>query len=182
MSAKPKVSCLVLSSASLLIVPWATMADSPPLAARATPVATPAQAAPLPQLALPPAAIQALRGLPAFEPGLWEFRRTVESAARPTDPDTVTKCSDPLSDIRRKMTEMMRKGCRIQGMTYVGNRLHSSWSCLVEDGAVAVSNLITADTPTSYQDVNEARYEQKSTRSVVTAKRVGACPAAEPAK
>jgi hypothetical protein len=123
--------------------------------------------------------MQVLSQLPAFEPGLWEFHRTVESAASPTEPDQITKCSDPLNEIQRKMMEMMRRGCRIQGMTHNGNHFQSKWSCPVEDGAVSVSNLITADTPTGYQDANEARYEQKTTRTVVVAKRIGDCSPAD---
>jgi hypothetical protein len=119
----------------------------------------------------------ALNELPAFEPGLWEFKRTVESVAQPgTRPDTVRRCSDPRRDIRQKMTAMMSKGCRIVGMTHNGNRYRSKWSCMVEDGAVEVSNLIVADTTTAYQDVNESHYGQKTTRSVVEATRVGDCP------
>ena len=103
----------------------------------------------------------------------------MESAASPTEPDKITKCSDPLNYIRRKMTEMMGKGCRIQGMTHNGNHFRTNWSCLVEDGSVSVSNMITADTPTAFQDVNEQRYEQKTTRTVVVAKRIGDCSPAD---
>ena len=117
--------------------------------------------------------------MPAFQPGLWEYRRTVESAAHPdAQPDTVRKCSDPLNDIRRKMTEMLGKGCRLIGIKHTGNRFHSSWSCAIQDGIVSISNLITTDSPTSYEDVNESRYFEKSTRSVVVATRVGDCAAA----
>jgi hypothetical protein len=168
-------------AAALALSAGRGLAADPP-AAPTQPGAPPHTQAPGPPtaLGLPRGAVMALQQMPAFQPGLWEFRRTVESAANTAataaQPNTVRKCSDPINDIRKKMTEMIGKGCRITGMTHNGNRYRSNWSCMVEDGAVAVSNLIIADTTTAYQDVNESRYGQKTTRSVIDATRVGDCP------
>src|SRR5579862_2347402 len=161
----------LLSALAVVLAATNTAGAADPPASRQPPTA--AAPAPSTPLGLPPGAVMVLKEMPAFQSGLWEFRRTVEGAATAAaQPDAVRKCSDPINDIRRKMTEMMGKGCRLTGMTHNGNRYHSSWSCMVEDGSVAVSNLIIADTTTAYQDVNESRYGKKTTRSVVDATRV----------
>lgn len=153
-------------------------AQSPPPPAPGNAAAAPRAGSPVEGLALPAGAIQTLEQLPAFEPGLWEFRRTIQIGPHATDqPDVVSRCTDPRNDIRKKMTEMMGKGCRITGMWHSGDRFRAKWSCGVEDGVVSIVNVMTVAGTTGYEDVNETSYQQKSTRTKVTAKRVGDCPA-----
>lgn len=70
---------------------------------------------------------------------------------------------------------MVQGGCRLVDVTHKGNGFHTTWNCPVGDGDVSVSNSITADGPTSYQDVNETRHGEKTTHSVIVATRMGDC-------
>jgi hypothetical protein len=171
------LTAVFLLTLTVVLAPTAT-ADGGPTAAQPTdPSHTTPQGPSSPALALPPGAVKTLAELPAFEPGMWEFRRTVELGTHPGNhPDRLSKCSDPLNDIRQKMTEMSRKGCRIVGTSHLGSKFRSTWSCAYGDGVVSVSNVITAESATHYEDVNETRYGEKTTRTVVVATRTGDCP------
>jgi len=49
---------------------------------------------------------------PVFQPGLWEYRRTLvsEKSAKP-QVSTVRKCADPGADIREKMAALRKENC-----------------------------------------------------------------------
>lgn len=186
MSYKPTIVRLVALAVLVALAPGRlTSAADPPApstpaapSTHAKPAARPAPASP--QLSLPPAAVAMLDEMPVFQPGLWEYRRTVLSARAPAgEPDAVKKCSDPSSEIREKMTEMTGKGCRILDMKHLGNRFRSRWSCMMDEGMLDISNVIRAEGPTHYEDENESRYSDKMTHTVVVAKRIGDCPSAE---
>jgi len=171
------LTAVFLLTLTVVLAPAAIAGGAPPAAQPTDPARTTPQGPSSPALALPPGAVQTLAELPAFEPGMWEFRRTVELGTHPgNQPDRLSKCSDPLNDIRQKMTEMSRKGCRIVGMSHLGSKFRSTWSCAYGDGVVSVSNVITAANTTHYEDVNETRYGEKTTRTVVVATRTGNCP------
>jgi hypothetical protein len=119
--------------------------------------------------------------LPAFQPGLWEYRRQVLLAANPRAQESnVRKCSDPSSEIRQKMLELKQKGCQFSALTPKGNQYRSSWTCPVPGGVVVDRNVVTVKSETSYQDDNEVRSSGQLTRSTVMATRVGDCPAPGP--
>jgi hypothetical protein len=174
------LAAVFLLTLTVMAAPAAPTDDPASGAQPANPSRATPQGPSSPALALPPGAIQTLGELPAFEPGLWEFRRKVEVGAPPAgQADRVSKCSDPRNDIRPKMTQMAGKGCRILGTTDLGHHFRTAgWSCVIEDGVVSVSNLITVVNTTSYEAINETRYGAKTNRTVVVATRVGDCPAA----
>ena len=119
--------------------------------------------------------------LPAFQPGLWEYRRQVLRAANPKPQESnVRKCSDPSSEIRQKMLELQQKGCQFSALTPKGNQYRSSWTCPVPGGVVVDRNVVTVKSATRYQDDNEVRSSRQLTRSMVVATRLGDCPAPEP--
>jgi hypothetical protein len=118
--------------------------------------------------------------LPAFQPGLWEYRRQVLLAANPKAQESnVRKCSDPSSEIRRTMLELQQKGCQFSSLAAKGNQYRSSWTCPVPGGVVVDRNVVTVKSETSYQDDNEVRSSGQLTRSTVVATRLGDCPAQE---
>lgn len=148
--------------------------DAPVPAARRTTAAA-APVAP-PSVALPRTAATMLQEMPAFQPGVWTYHRSVEgSTTAAAEPNTLRKCSDPISDFRRNMTRMIQQGCRLIDGIHKGNDFHTTWTCPVGDGNVSVSNLITADGPTRYQGVNETRHGDKIARTVIVATRMGDC-------
>ena len=119
--------------------------------------------------------------LPAFQPGFWEYQRTVMTAAKP-DPQhsSVRKCSDPTNEIKQKLTELQRKGCQFSPVMVRGNQYFSTWRCPASSGQLIDRNVVTVISFTSYQDQNEVRSGEHVSRSTVVAKRVGECPASTP--
>jgi len=132
--------------------------------------------------AVPPAAAASpttvSAALPAFQPGLWEYRRTMTGGQRgKPQVATVQKCSDPTKEIRDRMTSLTQKGCQFAPLKKQGDRYLTSWVCPTASGVVSFRNLVTVLSATSYEDSNEARHAQLVTHSVVDAKRLGDCPA-----
>ena len=117
--------------------------------------------------------------LPAFQPGFWEYQRTVSTMAKP-DPQhsSIRKCSDPTNEIKQKLTELQHKGCQFSPVTVRGNQYFSTWRCPASSGPLVDRNVVTVISFTSYQDQNEVRSGEHVSRSTVIARRVGECPAA----
>ncbi len=115
--------------------------------------------------------------LPAFQPGLWEYQRSLVSAAHDTPRQaTIKKCSDPSEEMRKKRLELKQKGCRFSPTVHTGNSYSASWTCPAHGGVVAMSQVITVTSDSSYEDANEARFEDQVMRTRIVATRVGACP------
>jgi hypothetical protein len=159
-------SCPAFLGMSLLL---AQLAGAVPAAAE-TPSAT---AAPASQ---PAKAVD----LPAFQPGLWEYQRTVLTTAD-TNPrkSSVRKCSDPTSEIRRKLDELRQKGCQLSGPKSWGNRYQSTWRCPSASGPLIVRDTVTVNSETSYQDDNQINAGARITRSTIVANWLGNCPLSE---
>jgi hypothetical protein len=138
-----------------------------------------AQNAPAPGPAPPSAraATAVPSGLPAFQPGLWEYRRTMMSGER-GKPQTaiVKKCGDPSSDIQQKLADLKQKGCRFTPLARSGNLYQSSWICPATDGFVATRDALTVKSAVSYEDDNESHLGQRTVHSKIVATRLGECP------
>jgi Protein of unknown function (DUF3617) len=116
--------------------------------------------------------------LPAFQPGMWEYRRTQLTVGR-NKPQTTTvrKCSDPTSDIRKKLVDLEQRGCRFAPMSHSGNRYVMGWMCPTgNDRSVTFHDVLTVTSTQSYQDSSEAHQEQQVVHSEIVAIRIGKCP------
>jgi hypothetical protein len=121
-------------------------------------------------------------GLPAFRPGVWEYHRTQVSSAGGT-PQTVTlrKCSDPSAEFKQKLAQLKQKGCVFSPLKQSGQRYEASWRCAAPDGSVvAMRDIITVNSGTSYVNESEARASRRVTQSTIVATRQGDCPASAP--
>lgn len=118
--------------------------------------------------------------LPAFQPGLWEYQRTVMTAAesRPQH-SSIKKCSDPSQEIKQKLAQLQHKGCQFSPVTVRGNQYLSTWRCPASSGQLVDRNVVTVISYTSYQDDNEVRSGEHVSRSTVMARRFGECPATD---
>ena len=115
--------------------------------------------------------------LPAFQPGLWEYQRTVLTAADPKpQKSSIRKCSDPSSEIKQRMSELQRKGCQFSPLLTRGKQYLSTWRCPVSSGALIDRNVVTVHSDVSYQDDNEVHAGEHMSRSTVVANRLGECP------
>lgn len=132
----------------------------------------------VPLLPAPAPAPAAAAELPAFQPGLWEYERTVLTAANPKPQKTsLRKCSDPSREIRQRKSELQLKGCEFSPVLARGKQYLSTWRCPVGGGALIDRNVVTVNSTTSYQDDNVVHAGEHTSRSTVIANRVGECPA-----
>jgi hypothetical protein len=119
--------------------------------------------------------------LPALKPGMWEYRRTQLSVGRDKpQTTTVRKCSDPTSEMKKKLADLEQRGCRFAPMSHSGNRYVLSWMCPTSnERTVTFHDVLTVTTAESYQDSSEAHQEQQVVHSEIVAVRIGECPVKE---
>jgi hypothetical protein len=116
--------------------------------------------------------------LPPLRPGLWEYRRTVYTAADSKPRKTTFQvCADPNAEIRERLETLRRKGCVFSPVLTRGKQYQSSWRCPVSSGVLVDHNIMLVADDSSYQDDNEIRSGEHFTRSRLVATRVGECPA-----
>jgi hypothetical protein len=125
----------------------------------------------------PGVALSPSMGLPAFQPGMWEYRRTlVSTGSGQPQMSTVKKCADPTADIQQKMAELRKKNCQFATPRRIQDHYVSNWVCPTPNGPARFHDVLTAKDTIAYQDVSEARVAQRITRSSIEAVRIGACP------
>jgi hypothetical protein len=130
-----------------------------------------------PPLATPASQPAKTAEVPAFQPGLWEYQRTVLSTAdaRPQT-SSVRKCSDPTSEIRQKLDELQHKGCQFSRLPSRGGHYQSTWVCPSSSGPLVVRDTVTVNSANSYQDDNQIKAGPRVTHSTLVANRLGDCP------
>jgi hypothetical protein len=130
----------------------------------------------------PPATAPALQpatgaGLPTFQPGLWEYQRTVLNMGDVhPQKSSVTKCSDPTGEIRQKLDELKHKGCQFSRPPSRGNHYQSIWKCPSRSGLLVVRDSVTVNSSSSYQADNQIKAGGRITHSTIVATRLGDCP------
>jgi hypothetical protein len=118
--------------------------------------------------------------LPAFQPGLWEYQRTVLNIGDVhPQKSSLRKCSDPTSEIRLKLDELKHKGCQFSQTLSRGSHYQSTWRCPSSSGPLVVRDTMTVNSTSSYQDDNQIKASGRITHSVTVANRVGDCPASQ---
>ena len=117
--------------------------------------------------------------MPQFRQGLWEYRRTrINSAGGKPQTATVRKCADPTAEFKRKLAELQGRGCVFKPLRRDGQRYEASWSCSAPDGGVlAMRDIITVLSDTSYRNESEAFVSHEATHSTIVAIRLGECSA-----
>jgi hypothetical protein len=117
-------------------------------------------------------------GLPAFRPGLWEYRRTqISSAGGKPQTATIRKCTDPSAQFRQKLAQLKQRGCVFSPLKQIGRQYEAKWRCSAPDGAVlAMRDTITVNSESSYLNESEAFVSHEATHSTIVATRQGDCP------
>ena len=115
--------------------------------------------------------------LPGFQPGLWEYKRTLMSDgwAKP-QVSTIKKCTDPTTDMREKFADLRKKSCHFEPLKRNNDRYLSSWLCQTPSGAMRFRDVLIAKDLTSYEDLLETRSGQHMTQQRIEARRLGECP------
>jgi Protein of unknown function (DUF3617) len=117
--------------------------------------------------------------IPGFQPGLWQYRRTLISvpAGKP-QVTIVKKCTSPSADIEQKMAQLRKKSCQFTTVRREHDHYVSSWVCPTPSGAMRFRDVLSAKDATAYEDVSEARLGQHVTQQRIEATRLGDCTAA----
>jgi hypothetical protein len=131
-----------------------------------------------PPPAVPAAAPQATAvELPSFQPGLWEYRRTlVRGDTAKAQVTTIKKCADPAAEMREKIEDLRKKNCQFTPLRRNQDHYLSSWTCPTPGGPMRFRDVLIAKDASSYQDVSETRSAQRATQQKIEARRLGECP------
>ena len=114
--------------------------------------------------------------VPRFEPGLWQYRRTVMGDDSPARKISVLrKCADPSTEIRRKMADLEKRSCQFAPLAHRHNRYLSSWTCPTPLGPTRFSAVLIVRGSAGYTDLSEMRSAQHSARQRIDAVRIGEC-------
>jgi hypothetical protein len=125
-----------------------------------------------------PATATAAVELPFFEPGLWEYRRTVVKDDSPgRQISMLRKCADPSTEIRQKMAELGKRSCRFAPLAHRQHRYISRWTCPTPLGPTRFRAVLIVRSPKGYTDLSEMRTTEHVARQRIEAARIGECPA-----
>src|SRR5215469_3946717 len=120
-----------------------------------------------------PAAVE----FPYFQPGLWEYRRTlVKDKSRSPLVSMLRKCADPSTEIRKKMRDLSERSCRFAPLAHRRGRYISSWTCPTPLGPTSFRAVLIVRGAVGYTDVSEMRTAEHVARQRIEAARIGECP------
>ena len=144
--------------------------------ARATPLPSPE-----PHSHKPVASDTAAVALPVFQPGLWQYRRTVMNNDSPRPQvSMLRKCADPTTEIREKMAQLESRSCRFAPFSLRYGRYYSSWTCPTPEGPTRFRAVLIVRGAAGYTDLSEMHSTQHRARQTIEAQRIGECPASRP--
>ena len=130
-----------------------------------------------------PTTMAAAADLPLFEPGLWEYRRTVMKDGIPSPQvSMLRKCADPTTEIRTKMADLGKRSCRFAPLKHRLHRYFSSWICPTPLGPTRFRAVLIVRGTAGYTDLSEMRTTEHVTRQRIEAARIGECPANGPGR
>ncbi|HTL91315.1 MAG TPA: DUF3617 family protein [Steroidobacteraceae bacterium] len=116
--------------------------------------------------------------VPFFEPGLWEYRRTVVKEGSPgAQISMLRKCADPSTEIREKFVELGKRSCRFAPLAHRHHRYISSWICPTPLGPTKFRAVLIVRGAAGYTDLSEMRTTEHVARQRIEAARIGECPA-----
>jgi Protein of unknown function (DUF3617) len=116
--------------------------------------------------------------LPKFQPGLWQYQRTLTTGSGKPQVTVVKKCTSPSAEIEKKMTALRGKSCRFTAVRRENDHYVSGWMCPTPSGPMQFRDVLSAKNATAYQDVSEARLGQHVTQQRIEATRLGDCTVA----
>jgi len=119
--------------------------------------------------------------LPAFQPGLWEYRRTVVKDDSPGPQiSMLRRCADPSTEIRQQMTQLEHRSCKFAPLARRRGRYFSSWVCLTPEGPTRFRAVLIVKNASRYTHLSEMRSAQHLARQRIEAARIGECPESGP--
>lgn len=119
--------------------------------------------------------------VPFFQPGLWEYRRTVtKDDSRGPQFSLLRKCADPSTEIRQKKADLGKRSCHFAPLAHRKGRYISSWTCPTPLGPTSFRAVLITRGAVGYTDVSEMRTRDHIARQRIEAIRIGTCPESGP--
>jgi hypothetical protein len=113
--------------------------------------------------------------LPAFKPGVWEFRRSVDSGDGKPAVLTNQKCTSPTDDMNKKTESLATSGCEASPVSRSGNIYNFSFKCKIQGVPIESKSVITVENDSAYKVDVESTQGGKTTREQLAARRLGDC-------
>jgi hypothetical protein len=117
--------------------------------------------------------------LPTFQPGLWEFKRTLANSAGKPQVSSIKKCTNPTADIEQKFSLLSKQHCRFTPLRREHDRYASSWVCPMPQGAASFRSVLTVKGATGYEEATESRLGDRVNQQKIEAQRIGDCALAQ---
>lgn len=115
--------------------------------------------------------------LPVFKPGLWSFSLSVNHyGAKEPQVRTMTRCADPIEEIRQKWQSLATQSCQFSPVSRDGSRYSYSAACDKQGHRISMRSVILAEGDDSYRVDTESHTPTQASREIVVARRVGDCP------
>ncbi len=115
--------------------------------------------------------------LPVLTPGMWEFKRTVESlgaGGKPTNVET-RQCTDPTADMRKSNDMLAKQGCRFSPISRSGGTYAFTSDCQIQGVRYQSRSVITVESGSAYRVDVTSSGSGPSTKELLVAKRTGDC-------
>lgn len=114
--------------------------------------------------------------MPKLRPGMWHFKRTVGKKLI-----DVSKCGDPVADMRNQNVMLQKIGCRFFPVTNLGNTYTFKAECTMANPAGGTikshsTSVMTVESQDSYRMQVDIVSSGKASRETLVAKRTGDCP------
>jgi hypothetical protein len=120
--------------------------------------------------------------LPAFKPGMWEFKRTIEGQGAGGKPQNLEnrKCADPTADMKKMNDMLARQGCKFSAISRSGSTYSFSSDCRIQGTQYQSRSVIMADGGSAYRVEVTSTGAGPATKELLVARRIGECQSRQP--
>jgi len=108
---------------------------------------------------------------------MWEFKRTVEGQGAGGKPVSLNnkKCTDPSADMKHMSELLTKQGCKVSAVSSTDNTHSFTSSCQVQGVPMQSRSVMTVQSDSAYTVQVSSSGGGRSTKEMLTAKRVGDC-------
>jgi hypothetical protein len=126
----------------------------------------------LPLFSAPIAAEEA----PAFRPGLWEFKRTIDPGVAGKSQELAsTRCASPSEDMKRQREKLQQVGCTFSPVSRSGKVYTFTAQCPVHGVQGESKTALTVESDSAYSVRVEIKQGAQTATEVLKARRTGEC-------
>lgn len=112
---------------------------------------------------------------PAFEPGQWQFDRTMTVGASAPKTISSTRCTDPTADQKRQRESLGKAGCQFTPLQRSGDTYRYSATCRMGRMTSTSDSVLEVKSPRAYTLTVDSVTDGEESHEVLTARRLGDC-------